>query len=320
MERDIRINQTDLVQQFPDQFAREKLFNKSKGAWREYLINNEWTQGPEGKPEATRVVFPDTVLMPGKDRLDLSSNVYQAWRSLMELSVDEPVKGDVTIDRLLRTLEGPYELLLMVGGPSTAWTRKYYSTQLFVPWGVRPEGNFGKPEEDALNRIQEVRNSLRKNDIGSKVLLMPADLYATEVNKQVNKEQARKYFEQVAGAGRDRGFNVVPWSAIREEYMDDYQRLAAELTIDAVKELVPKYVIESAKKAAGRRSGFTTEAEIDAAAFRYLRERLCEAVIIEEKYKPIKVSAVAKYKDNFVDRELPRVYVMPSELQFPWLK
>lgn len=320
MERgDIRINQNDLVKQFPDQFARERLFKQSNWIRREYLIDGEWTKGPPSKrPEDVSIVFPYGGLPFPSERLRMMSNAYSAWRSLMEISTDEPFGKDEILDRLEEPILLAYNRTMTLGVRD--WDRIKTWTELFVPWGVRPSGSFGKPEETAFDRIQSVQDGLSQNGVSTKVLLMPADLYATEVNRQVNKVQATEYFEQVASAGRGRGFNVVPWSTIREEYLDDYQRLAAEFTIDVINELIPKPVIESAKKAAGRRSGFTTDAEIEAAAYRYLRERLCEAVIIEERYRPIKVSAVAKYKDNFVDRELPRVYVMPSELQFPWLK
>lgn len=319
MEKDIRITQTDLVQQFPDQFAREAIFKQSGWIRREYLVNGEWTQGPPSqRPEAVSIVLSNDGLPFADEKLRMKTQLYDAWRSLIEISTDEPANKT----EILRRLEDPISLAFnkaMTLGIRD-WDRIKTWTELFIPWGVRPEGGFGQPEEVVFDRIQSVQEGLSKNGVSTKVLLMPADLYATEVNRQVNKEQANEYFEQVAGAGRDRGFNVVPWSAIREEYLDDYQRLAADLTIGAIRELIPGQVIESAKKSAGRRSGFSAEAEIEAAAYRYLRERLCEAVIIEERYRPIKLSAVAKYKDNFVDRNLPRVYVTPSELQFPWLK
>ena len=51
----------------------------------------------------------------------------------------------------------------------------------------------------------------------------------------------------------------------------------------------------------------------------YLIERVVEAIIIEEKYRPIKISCVARYKDDKVDLELPRLYLLPENLLAPWM-
>ncbi|OGE88989.1 MAG: hypothetical protein A3J07_04800 [Candidatus Doudnabacteria bacterium RIFCSPLOWO2_02_FULL_49_13] len=51
----------------------------------------------------------------------------------------------------------------------------------------------------------------------------------------------------------------------------------------------------------------------------YLIERLTEATLIEQQFSPIKVSAVARHKDDHVDGELPRLYLVPPELQRPWM-
>lgn len=319
MENEIRIAQADFEKKFPDQFARDNIFTRSNGINREYLIDGQWTQeNPSQKPDAVNIVFTKKGVLSPQEKLEESTSIYGAWRALMEMSVEEPTQKEAIMDRLSEPIAyafvNPY-----LGGKLYLSGMRYW-TELFVPWGVRPNGNFGQSEVAALDRIQKVQDELWKNNIASKVLLMPADLYATEVNKQVNPDQVREYFEQVTTEGNNRYFSVVPWSSIREKFMEDYQRLSAELTTRAIQELIPWQVIQSAIKSAGRRSGFTTRAEVQASAFNYLRERLCEAVIIEENYKPIKVSVGAKYKDNFVDRDLPRVYVMPSELQFPWLK
>ena len=51
----------------------------------------------------------------------------------------------------------------------------------------------------------------------------------------------------------------------------------------------------------------------------YLIERIAEGMFIEERFSPIKVSCVARHKDDKVDRELPRLYLVPEQLHAPWL-
>jgi cytochrome c-type biogenesis protein CcmH/NrfG len=149
---------------------------------------------------------------------------------------------------------------------------------------------------------------------------MPADLYATEVNRQVSAQEADKYFAQVRKGAEAEGFLVRPWSQIRKENEKAYRERSSELTEDAIVSLLTPQKLTEAERAARKRSGYIDRNSIHLAALAYLRERICEAEIIEKTYQPIKVSAVAKNKDNGVDRALPRVYILPDEYQFPWIK
>jgi hypothetical protein len=150
---------------------------------------------------------------------------------------------------------------------------------------------------------------------------MPADIYATEVNNQVDLNKARAYFENVTQVSIESfGFQVKAWSEIRAENIGQYLRRKAELDVDALKQMLTPIKVYEAVSVSKRRSGYSDPKEIEQAALAYLRERVCEAEIIEEVYTPIKVSAVAKNKDNGVDRDLPRLYIIPDQEQFPWLK
>jgi hypothetical protein len=149
---------------------------------------------------------------------------------------------------------------------------------------------------------------------------MPADLYATEINNQVASEQADSYFRTVTEEAEIRGFTAIPWSAIRQAHIELYTQRSSELTTENIQKLLSANKIVKAFDAAGRRSGYTERTKIQNAAFAYLRERICEAEMIESIYAPIKVSVVPKNKDNEVDRNLPRVYLIPPAVQLPWLK
>jgi hypothetical protein len=192
---------------------------------------------------------------------------------------------------------------------------------LFIPWGVRIDGQFGDNELKVMSRIQSLQEQLQKRRINTEVLLMPADLYATEVNNQVNPAQSENYFATVSEAAKNKfGFTVKPWSEIRTENLGRYQARAEQLTEDAIRRLLTKQKVTDAIDAAGRRSGYQETKDIQAAAFRYLRERIIEAEIVDDTYNPVKVSAVPRNKDNEIDGPLPRLYLFSSEEQFPWLK
>lgn len=190
---------------------------------------------------------------------------------------------------------------------------------LFVPWGVRPEG---KPrlESQVMERIDNIKNILQTRGINSQVLVMPADLYATEVNNQVSVPRAAKYFEYITDLAKGFRYEVKPWSEIRAENQGYYNARKGTLTDIEIEKLLPYSTILECLEAAKRRSGYKLEQLVRKSAFAYMRERIIEAEIIEGQYEPIKVSAVGKFKDNNVDRNLPRIYVIPPEQQFPWLK
>lgn len=317
MERLRKINKQIVDRYNLDPFAVQEISSRS-GVDYEYRVDGQWSLGPPtGKPDGKRAVFPEIFWMTSAENLKIAKATYLAWDSLTSASVEKPVNKEQIINRFMEPQV--YPLLTRVLGEKLYWSGMKYETTLFVPWGVRPQGQFGEPEMAVLDRIKSVRDGLRQKSINARVLLMPADAYATEVNQQVSQDQANNYFARVTQEAEQRSFKVEPWSMIRGTFPEEYRKLTQGLTIDRIKELIPWQVVEEAFKAAARRSGFTSQQDIQDAAFRYLRERLAEAAIIEKRYKPIKLSAVAKYKDNFVDRDLPRVYVIPRELQFPWL-
>lgn len=311
----VRLDQQAALPAYSDVFAMQQLNRISElGIRNEYKVNGVWISGaPSKKPEETRLVI---------EQSRTAVNIYNAWQAISEAKVDKPVFPEAVFRRIAGPVVTEMVSFWFGGGP--VWWMKEWSynvsLKLFVPWGVRPQGNFGAPERLVLKRIKDLEDKLRMNSVWTNVCIMPADLYATEVNRQVSPEKAVEYFARVTEAAEVRKFSVKPWSQIREENRDRYQKRSAELTEDTIREILPSSIIGEALGAARRRSGYYFESDIKAAAFRYLRERICEAEIVEDTMKPIKLSGVTKKKDNFVDRNLPRIYVIPPELQFPWLK
>ena len=189
---------------------------------------------------------------------------------------------------------------------------------LFIPWGVRPEGKFGDKELRALDTIKKYQSLLQTFSIPSTVLLMPADIYATEVNNYQN-DSANAYFTTVTKAAEQRNFQVSPWSDIRRANRRMYDRiLQGEASLEALWKTTPKSLWQSLLRAAERRSRQDPN-DVAKAAFDYLKERVAEARIIDAIYKPIKVSMVSPKKDDIVDRDLARLYILPRELRFPWM-
>lgn len=317
-EKEIRIDQQRLKSYSPDMFAVQRILKEVKASF-EYLVDNEWQPGrPSSKPEGTRVVFLNGYpFFRSIDRFRIARETYFAWQSITEASTADTVRKEEIIKRLIEPQA--FALIAPALGRLDLSKMKPYLT-LFTPWGVRPEGKFGRAEATVLDRLKTMRDSLRNRGIQTKTLVMPADVYATEVNRQVKRRRSKEYFERVADEAQTRGFTVESWSQLRDRNRQVYEKRADELTKRSLRELLPPQVIAEALSAARRRSGYSFPADIEDAAFRYLRERVCEAEIIEALYTPIKFSAVAKQKDNFVDRNLPRIYVIPNELQFPWLK
>lgn len=307
MERLVRINEKIIKKNNPDDFALQRIF-KELGVTYEYQVASMWTaERPTQKPDGKRIVFNDV------GRFRTARDVYFAWKAISEMKSYDPVLPEKSIQRLLSSRQSQPDFF-----PDGSYDRQLLC--LFVPWGVRPKGEFGDPEKAVLEKIRSLQVTLNKRGVNAQVLIMPADLYATEVNRQVSSNEATRYFDNVTLWSNLTGFFVKPWSEIRQNNLIVYQKRSVQLTDGEIIKILGKNIVNEALEAAGRRSGYNDKAEIEKSAFAYLRERICEAEIIEAVYKPIKVSAVGKNKDNGVDRELPRIYILTSELQFPWLK
>lgn len=294
MEKLVKIDTKIIDKYKPDKFSLQQVFVNT-GVEREYFVDGEWTLGsPKQKPDATRVVFDDI------DKFRVGRDTYFAWQDLLERKKFGTERPEEVIKRLFES------------------RLSRNSLTLFVPWGVRSQGE-PKYEEVVLDMIKSFQDSMIRRKINAKVLLMPADLYATQVNR-IDEELTTHYFMYVKNQAVERGFDVKPWSVIRTENIDIYKKRARELAPKFIVELVGNGKVLEAFDTARRRSGYSRQKDVEGAAFSYLRERICEAEIVESVYKPIKVSAVSKNKDNIVDRDLPRVYIIPQEYQFPWLK
>lgn len=277
-----------------NRFALQQAVNQPDVS-HEYFLDGRWQNGkPYKKPDDTRIVFD------GIDNFRAAKAVYFTWKDLESImSRERPVFPE----EIFKRLRNAY----LTRDPLT----------LFVPWGYRYEGSLSSKECQALQKIGDVQAVLSNRDIPSNVLKMPADLYAKEVNG-LDPLSVDRYFYQVEQEANKRGYEVVYWSTIRTENMSDYEAIRRRYTRKELERVLPSYVIDNALIAAKKRCQ-KGQKESEKSAFNYLVERLCEAEIIEKRFQQVKLSMVSKNKDNGVDLSLPRLYVLPSDLQFPWL-
>lgn len=298
MSEQIKVNFKSFQGVDLNKFALEQSLAKP-GVNREYLIRNNWTRDVDGKPEETRAVFDNA------QTFRAAKAAYFAWKDLQGIFPDglpkeKPVFPEEIFERMRSSVLRLEPLVF------------------FIPWGYRYDGMFGDKERKAMNRIDITQATFLNRGVTVRVLLMPADIYAKEVNG-INSEPVDEYFSDVENEASVRGYEVAPWSSIREANLERYYKLSFSLTKNKIKQILPVDVINSALEAARKRSGQTDKKAIQESAFLYLRERLCEAEIIENQFKPVKLSMVSKRKDNGVDSLLPRLYILSQQLQFPWL-
>lgn len=152
-----RIDLETVERQMPDPFARRQVL-KALNTKYAYLFNGEWVERPGGKPEEKVAIFEGDSFQQGLD-------VYETWQDLSRRKVYDPTRPEAILERFVAARTGIRELVL------------------FVPWGVRPKGNFGT-EIPILDQIKAEQDLLKQRGIATTTLVMPADVYATEVNRK----------------------------------------------------------------------------------------------------------------------------------------
>lgn len=188
---------------------------------------------------------------------------------------------------------------------------------LFTPWGPRygweSRGAViqdGDKEIDVLYFLVALLGELQQNmpDKKFRWVFLGADLYGTRINN-LPVEVVANYFNSLVQWLSQ----VMPmaefwlWSQFDSTAEECRQKVRTEFD-----NLVSYSILSRANQTAqamGRNSS----------AKGYLVERLAEAMFIEHTLKPIKISCVARHKDNDVDWQLPRLYFLPKYLHAPWL-
>jgi hypothetical protein len=191
---------------------------------------------------------------------------------------------------------------------------------LFTPWGPRyknPQSEILKadPEIATLQEMNTVLKNFRKNGYRLELLLMPADIYATEVNG-LCEEFVQSYFTSLAQAAQECLMGItlrmLPWSTIRSENRQRYDCLRNETDANFAKAVNQNEYLRAVQTA----RNFPNDDRVKSARA-YCIERIVEATIIEELFEPIKLSVVKKEKD-VLDGTLPRIYMIKKRA--PWLE
>lgn len=191
---------------------------------------------------------------------------------------------------------------------------------LFTPWGPRygwKNRGVMIAENDSeyrlLTHLAGLYDQIRNRAEGRQIdwVFLAADLYGTRIN-DLPADIVSEYF-----ANLERVIALVLPIA-RFEYWSDYDvtasvyRQAIKSAIESMFCQIDENLFKRAKTTASKfqESGDPTD---------YLIERATEAILIEEKYHPIKISCAPRHKDDKVDLNLPRLYVVPENLMAPWL-
>lgn len=188
---------------------------------------------------------------------------------------------------------------------------------LFTPWGPRYDwekrGIDIKAEDkeiETLNFLAALLAKWREKMPSKKFhwVFLGADLYGTRINN-LPEDAVAGYFASLAKwLGQilpEAEFRL--WSEFDKEVENSRKNIWENFGdfVDA------NLLLRAEKTAQVMARGSDPKA--------YLVERITEAMFIEQTYRPIKISCVPKYKDDKVDWVLPRLYLIPTNLQAPWL-
>lgn len=206
----------------------------------------------------------------------------------------------------------------------------------FTPWGPRydwesrgVEIREDDKEVQTLKFLAELLGEMRQNMPNNtfRWLFLGADLYGWQINN-LPYEMVNKYFDSFESWLHQ----ILPmadfrlWSRFEralccyspEPYHSGphHRPVNADRVRRDVRENINWFVGQQIRDRAAQtalRMGRGSSPEA------YLVERIAEALLIEQYLKPIKISCVARHKDDSVDVDLPRLYFLPERLHAPWL-
>jgi len=257
---------------------------------KEYKVDDSWLKEPAGRVTAVRY---DVSAI----RASLQ-DVAEMLKYLKYQAIQAPVYAEKIRERLLLSRTNDNELIV------------------FSPWGPKYSGEMDLiPETKTLEEVRE-RLKFAQNKLKTRYLLMPADLYGTEINR-LSESAVKGYFERLSQLtyqilGETTSVSIKPWSEIRSENYSRYEELLRKFTAE-----FDSQVGEDEYRKAIRISKIFGSENPAESARRYCLERLIEAVLIDELFSPVKLSLVKKEKD-ILDGPLPRIYIISNRA--PWLK
>ena len=205
--------------------------------------------------------------------------------------------------------------------------------RLFTPWGPPynkealdlREGS----EIKTLKKLAEIARLFASYEIDVQWVILGADLYGTEINRlgrldgppRISEEVVKRYFSNLNRALLVRlpQAKLYLWSQIRFEHQTAYSRYQEDYNTERIGQLIGETLLKQMTYTAKLICRLSSKEEAEIMALRYLKERISEALLVEEIWQPIKISLAPPGKDEIVDMNLPRLYLIPKELQTPWL-
>ena len=188
---------------------------------------------------------------------------------------------------------------------------------LFTPWGPRysweKRGSVvqkNNKEVSVLEFLADMLSEWRQNMPDKKFewVFLGADLYGTRING-LPEGVVSTYFKSVESWVS----KILPeakfmlWSDLDPQAEKFRQKVRGDFD-----EFVTVTTVARAKRTAMAMGKGSDPRE-------YLIERIAEAMLIEKMFQPVKISCVARHKDDKVDWNLPRLYFLPEHLHAPWL-
>jgi hypothetical protein len=188
---------------------------------------------------------------------------------------------------------------------------------LFTPWGPRYSWKergviirSNDKEICTLKFLKAMLSDWKKNMPEKKIVwfFLGADLYGSRING-LPIEIIKEYFFSLGEKLKD----ILPGSLFHLWSEFDCE---AEMHRKKIRENFDAFVDA---RLLGRTSRTARLMARGGNPKEYLIERIAEAILIEEKLRPIKISCAPRHKDDKVDQNLPRLYFLPENLQAPWI-
>jgi hypothetical protein len=247
-------------------------------------------------------------LIPTDPAFGRAADVERAWSYIVEKGKksggQKPVRLEDVLDALVAARFEGRELVF------------------FMPWGPRYKTkehtvDATSPEMATLTELREIFEQLVGFGYRPRVILMPADVYGTEINN-LAPDFVERYFASLTTAAKVEFGEIVnlyvrPWSFLRGSNADLYEQLRQDFS----ERIGSDAELSKLMRNALRKARVMNPSEAEGSARRYVLERLIEAEIIGKLYKPIKLSVVRKENDELDGDSLPRIYVVANKA--PWM-
>ncbi len=283
--------------------------------------NSIFSQSIGNLPETYEVLLTiqrGVTTLPFASRLVRRNN--GGFSIIGDVASSERANKDIDLEILKKSLERPSPIDYIKSVVKQARNPKNIEKRMlensyFQPWGTSSDGNMNRRTERAVDVTLGVLDVIGSYNIGEKrsipkLIIMPADYYAIDIDGW-DTGIVTQFIEQLTSYVEDIEDNykvdvkIKPYSEIIREERERYQEIKSSIEIP---EIDPRKVFGAERWAQGN----SEEAARD-----YTIERLTEGILIDEVFRPIKISLGSFEKDD-CDGPLPVIYLRDTPV-FPWI-